>query len=317
MERLLRRVIALKPDHHHAYNALGYSLADRNQRLPEARDADPEGARTVARRSVHHRQPGLGRIPHGQPRRGAAAAAPGLSPRGPTPRSPRIWARCCGSAGQRDEARRIWREARGRDAANEVLHETLARLQRRSVRLRRAAAAALLARGAVVAGCASRDAAAAAGDSLSRPAERARRAPTPAPRSVSAAFELRGDADARRAGADHAARHHAGAGALAARRRACSPTPTASERFADLDALAARGARRERCRWRRCSTGCAAGPGPARRASRWPTASRFRAARLAASAWRAAPKAGSMRAPRRRRRRCDARAPRARTRAAQ
>ena len=37
MERLLRKVIADKPDHHQAYNALGYSLADRNVRLPEAR----------------------------------------------------------------------------------------------------------------------------------------------------------------------------------------------------------------------------------------------------------------------------------------
>jgi Flp pilus assembly protein TadD len=37
MERLLRRVIELKPDNAHAYNALGYSLADRNLRLPEAR----------------------------------------------------------------------------------------------------------------------------------------------------------------------------------------------------------------------------------------------------------------------------------------
>jgi tetratricopeptide (TPR) repeat protein len=37
MERLLRRVIELKPDHQHAYNALGYSLADRKVRLPEAR----------------------------------------------------------------------------------------------------------------------------------------------------------------------------------------------------------------------------------------------------------------------------------------
>src|SRR5205807_1299899 len=37
MERLLRRVIAIKPDHPHAYNALGYSLADRNLRLPEAK----------------------------------------------------------------------------------------------------------------------------------------------------------------------------------------------------------------------------------------------------------------------------------------
>ena len=38
MERLLRRVILLKPDYHQAYNALGYSLADRNIRLPEARE---------------------------------------------------------------------------------------------------------------------------------------------------------------------------------------------------------------------------------------------------------------------------------------
>ncbi len=37
MERLLRGVIASKPDYQHAYNALGYSLAERNVRLPEAR----------------------------------------------------------------------------------------------------------------------------------------------------------------------------------------------------------------------------------------------------------------------------------------
>lgn len=37
MERLLRSVIASKPDYHHAYNALGFSLAERNTRLPEAR----------------------------------------------------------------------------------------------------------------------------------------------------------------------------------------------------------------------------------------------------------------------------------------
>ncbi len=36
METRLRRVIALKPDHAHAFNALGYSLADRGLRLKEA-----------------------------------------------------------------------------------------------------------------------------------------------------------------------------------------------------------------------------------------------------------------------------------------
>ena len=37
MERLLRQIIAQKPDYHHAYNALGYFLAERGQRLPEAK----------------------------------------------------------------------------------------------------------------------------------------------------------------------------------------------------------------------------------------------------------------------------------------
>ena len=37
LESSLRRVIQLKPDHAQAYNALGYTLADRNERLPEAK----------------------------------------------------------------------------------------------------------------------------------------------------------------------------------------------------------------------------------------------------------------------------------------
>jgi tetratricopeptide (TPR) repeat protein len=37
MESLLRQVIQLKPDYYSAYNALGYSFADRNVNLPEAK----------------------------------------------------------------------------------------------------------------------------------------------------------------------------------------------------------------------------------------------------------------------------------------
>src|SRR5690606_33043026 len=36
MEQALRKIIRLAPDNQHAYNALGYSLADRNIRLKEA-----------------------------------------------------------------------------------------------------------------------------------------------------------------------------------------------------------------------------------------------------------------------------------------
>jgi tetratricopeptide (TPR) repeat protein len=38
LETSLRKLIRLKPDHAHAYNALGYTLADRNERLTEARE---------------------------------------------------------------------------------------------------------------------------------------------------------------------------------------------------------------------------------------------------------------------------------------
>lgn len=37
LEESLRKLIRIKPDYAHAYNALGYSFADRNTRLPEAR----------------------------------------------------------------------------------------------------------------------------------------------------------------------------------------------------------------------------------------------------------------------------------------
>jgi Flp pilus assembly protein TadD len=37
LESNLRKLIQVRPDHAHAYNALGYSFADRNTRLPEAR----------------------------------------------------------------------------------------------------------------------------------------------------------------------------------------------------------------------------------------------------------------------------------------
>jgi tetratricopeptide (TPR) repeat protein len=37
LEASLRKVIALQPSHAHAHNALGYTLADRNLRLPEAK----------------------------------------------------------------------------------------------------------------------------------------------------------------------------------------------------------------------------------------------------------------------------------------
>ena len=44
LETDLRRVIELKPDYAHAYNALGYTLADRTDRLDEAYALIEQGA---------------------------------------------------------------------------------------------------------------------------------------------------------------------------------------------------------------------------------------------------------------------------------
>ena len=128
MERLLRRVIEIKPDNAHAHNALGYSLADRKMRLPEARQ--------LVQRALEL-SPGdpfitdsLGWIEFRMGNREEAARLLRLaySARPDTEIGAHLgevlWALTL-----RDEARRVWRESKGRDSSNVVLRETLARLR--------------------------------------------------------------------------------------------------------------------------------------------------------------------------------------------
>ena len=128
MESLLRQVIAEKPDHQHAYNALGYSLADRGQRLDEARQLVSKALELA---------PGdpfitdsLGWIEF---RLGNHAEAIRLLRKAWETRPDTEIGAHLGEAlwvsGQQDEAKRIWREARARDAENDVLRETLTRLR--------------------------------------------------------------------------------------------------------------------------------------------------------------------------------------------
>jgi tetratricopeptide (TPR) repeat protein len=96
MEKLLRQVMVLKPDYHHAYNALGYSLAERNQRLPEAKQliqkaleyapGDPFISDSLA--WVEFRM-------GNKEERCASCRRPTRT--SPTPRSPPTWARCSGA----------------------------------------------------------------------------------------------------------------------------------------------------------------------------------------------------------------------------
>lgn len=127
MERLLRRVIALKPENAHAHNALGYSLADRRQRLPEALKLIERALELAPGDPFITDSLGWVEFRLGHADQAAALLSRAYAARPDTEIATHLgevlWAQ-----GQRDEARRIWREAKGRDAANDVLRETLARL---------------------------------------------------------------------------------------------------------------------------------------------------------------------------------------------
>lgn len=128
MERHLRRIIEIRPEHHHAHNALGYSLAERNIRLEEAQaliaralelaPGDPfitDSAAWVAFRQ--------GRLEQAEELLRQAYAARSDTEIG-THLAEVLWAR-----GQREQARQIWRDLRRRDAGNKLLRDTLARLK--------------------------------------------------------------------------------------------------------------------------------------------------------------------------------------------
>ena len=128
MEALLRKVIELKPDYHHAYNALGYSLAERNLRLPEAKQLIEQALKLAPGEpfivdSLGWVEFRLGNLPEaakllrqahtGRPDAEIAAHLGEV-----------LWA-----SGAQDEARRVLAEAAQREPTNEALRETLGRLK--------------------------------------------------------------------------------------------------------------------------------------------------------------------------------------------
>ena len=128
MERLLRRVIAGKPDSPHAYNALGYSLADRNLRLPEARQlilkalefAPGDPFITDSLGWLEFRSGNLAQAQ--QILETAFKARPDAEIA--THLGEVLW-----TLGRRDQALSIWKESARIDASNEALQETLKRLR--------------------------------------------------------------------------------------------------------------------------------------------------------------------------------------------
>lgn len=125
-ERLLRQVIALDPGHAHAHNALGYSLADRNQRLSEAlalitraleispRDPFILDSMGWVKYRMGNYQEAVNYLRRAYERRPEAEIAAHLGEA--------LW-----KLGDQNEAKKIWAEGVSKDASNTTLQETLKR----------------------------------------------------------------------------------------------------------------------------------------------------------------------------------------------
>jgi Flp pilus assembly protein TadD len=127
MEQALRQVMAQAPDNHHAYNALGYSLAERNLRLDEAlvliekalqmAPGDPFIMDSMG--WVHYRLGNLDKaedfLRRAYALRNDAEIAVHLGEV--------LWHK-----GRQADARKLWQEARAKDPKNDTLKSTLARL---------------------------------------------------------------------------------------------------------------------------------------------------------------------------------------------
>jgi predicted Zn-dependent protease len=128
MEKLLRELMARKPDYHHAYNALGYSLAERGVRLPEAKQ--------LVQKALEY-APGDPFISDSlawvEFRMGNKAEALRILQEAykdrPDPEIAAHLGEVLWSLGQREQAQSIWREGLLLNAENETLQETLKRLK--------------------------------------------------------------------------------------------------------------------------------------------------------------------------------------------
>ena len=128
MERLLRQVIQLKPDHHHAYNALGYSLADRNVRLPEARDLIRKAIEFAPTDPFIKDSLGWVEFRMGNKAEAARIFEAAYKAR-PDAEIAAHFGEVLWSLDQRDRALSIWKEGQLINADNETLLETLKRLK--------------------------------------------------------------------------------------------------------------------------------------------------------------------------------------------
>lgn len=128
MEKLLRQLIAAKPDHHHAYNALGYSLAERNMRLPEAKQLIDKAVALAPGDAYIQDSLGWVEFRMGNTVRALEILQAAYGKR-PDPEIAAHLGEVLWVRGQREQALKIWREGLLLSSDNETLQGTLKRLQ--------------------------------------------------------------------------------------------------------------------------------------------------------------------------------------------
>jgi tetratricopeptide (TPR) repeat protein len=128
MERLLRRIMADKPDYHHAYNALGYSLAERSVRLPEARALIQKALEYAPGDPFISDSLGWVEFRMGNKAEALRILETAFKSR-PDPEIAAHLGEVLWSLGQRDRAQSVWRDGLLLNNENETLQETLKRLK--------------------------------------------------------------------------------------------------------------------------------------------------------------------------------------------
>jgi predicted Zn-dependent protease len=127
LESSLRKLIDLRPDNAHAYNALGYTLADHNMRLPEARSLIEKALKLAPDDAFIIDSMGWVLYRQGQVKESIEYLQKAFAAR-PDAEIAAHLGEVLWSSGDHASAERILREAKAKSPENETLQATLKRL---------------------------------------------------------------------------------------------------------------------------------------------------------------------------------------------
>lgn len=126
LEANLRKLIKIRPDHAHAYNALGYTLADRSERLPEARALIETALKLAPEDPFIMDSMGWVLYRLGQHKDGLEYLQRAFKLR-PDPEIAAHLGELLWADGQREQAQKIWSDVLKEHPKNEVLQNTIKR----------------------------------------------------------------------------------------------------------------------------------------------------------------------------------------------